>query len=136
MKPTDPPYAESRNLVTKAGEYVLQKHSEFSDDEASSNSKSDKTFANLIDRLEKLEDEEMAGNAVPEFAQFAGLISEEYSKKPVETTEMNDDFDLGNLYLEETSEETKVSTVSSHSSAVVSEDFQDEKAKLETTCDE
>lgn len=133
MKPTDPPYAESRNLVTKKGEHVLQKHTEFSDDEDSSNSKCDETFAHLVDRLEKLEDEEMAGNEVPEFAQFSRLISEEYGKKPKEPTEMNDDIDLSNLYLEEISEGTKVDTVSSDSSAVASENVQQkDEAKLET----
>lgn len=126
MKPTDPPYAESRNLVTKSGEYVLQKYSDFSDDEASSNSQSGETFASLVDRLEKLEDEEMAGNEVPEFAKFARLISEEYGKKPVETPDLNDDFNLNNLYSEEISEEIEVDTVSAASSSY---NIQDESKK-------
>lgn len=116
----------------------MQQHAEVPDDEPS-DFQSAATFANLVDRLEKLEEEEDAGNEVPEFSQFKQLISEMYGQRPEPASEVTDDFYLGDLYADD-SAESEIGISAAVCSEVASElaqgDSDEKKAQLEAKFDE
>ncbi len=92
MKPTEPPYAESRNLVTKAGEYVVIKHTKNELSDISTQN----TFADLVKKFEKLGPKELQSeNNSSEHGKLECSISVVGDSRP---SLVDDNWSLNNLY--------------------------------------
>lgn len=96
-KPTDPPYAESKNLVTKVGEYVVEQlhvpHMHFQREVI--------TYNELLTELEKEEMKEISDDGrlpslfPPDYQHKIPKVKIKEEKIEIQS---DDDFSLANLY--------------------------------------
>lgn len=98
----EPPYAESRTLVTKPGEFVIQRH-EKSDNTI--NTDEVKTFAELVEKLEKIETGQLKDESSRIlFSEYNNFYPRPSHSKSESNLENDDDFNLNNLYDSESNE--------------------------------
>lgn len=99
--PTAPPYAESRNLVRKAGDHVTLKHTNDFEKYIPEGWAENDTFDKLVEKFAKMENvhEDGTETELPEFVEQTSNSSKrkDMPKKSNERID-DDDFNINNLF--------------------------------------